>query len=131
MKIRGTRVLLCVLCLGLATTVAAQDRAPSVMERVQKVEDPDLGELIRAALEKRPSAHEPETRELIRKVTLRYTQIKLLDRQIEQVAHKLEATTGPVEMLRADARAGRAGSEAGAGTSGSEGRDGCDPQVSV
>jgi hypothetical protein len=38
------------------------------------------------------------TLELIRKVTLGYTQIKLLDEQIAQVSRRLESNAGPAEM---------------------------------
>lgn len=98
MQTKWIRVSVCALCLGLVAAVAAQNQAPSVLDRARSVEDPDLGELIRAALERRSKPSEQETREIIRKVTLSYTQIKLLDRQIEQLAHKLKSATGPAEM---------------------------------
>ena len=40
----------CFLCLGLAAVVAAQSKMPSVLDRVQRVDDPELGELIRVAM---------------------------------------------------------------------------------
>ena len=76
----------------------------SVLNRVQKIEDPELGELIRIAIE---NINTPETEqisiflpgnpeytrlksiiqtqelEIVRKVTEAYTEIKLLDNQIE------------------------------------------------
>lgn len=91
---------LCLLCLGLAAVVAAQSKTPSVLERVQRVDDPELGELIRVAMavEGRENLSQSEKLELIRKVTLNYSQIKLLDQQIEEVSRKLQAETGPAEM---------------------------------
>jgi hypothetical protein len=49
------------------------------------------------AIEDRPVSRE-EAFEIVRKVTQSYSQIKLLDLQIEQLAQKAEATTGPAEM---------------------------------
>lgn len=101
MQVRGIKVSLCVMCLGLAAVVGAQSKTLSVLERVQNVDDPELGELIRAAIEKRAEfyrSNREETLELIRKVTVNYTQIKLLDRQIQEVGRKLEGNAGPPEM---------------------------------
>lgn len=101
MQARGIRLALWVICLGLAVGVGAQSRPPSVLERVQNVDDPELGELIRVALEKRSRGRhlsEKETLELIRRVTLSYTQIKLLDQQIEEIDRKLGVTTGPPDL---------------------------------
>ncbi len=102
MKAKWIKKSLCLLlCFGLATTAIAQSNTPSILDRVQNVDDPELAELIRAAIENqakfRQSSQE-ETLELTRKVTLSYTRIKLLDEQIEQVSRKIEAQTGPAEM---------------------------------
>ncbi len=86
------------LCLGLATVAMAQSKTPSVLDRVQNMDDPELGKLIRVALENKPSLDRSENLELIRKVTLSYTQIKLFDQQIAEVSRKIEARTGPAEM---------------------------------
>jgi hypothetical protein len=93
--------------LCLAAAVVAQSKVPSVLERVQNVDDPELGELIRVALENQEN-QENQARvrttgrtqrlELIRKVTLSYTQIKLLDQQVQEVGRKLQANAGPPEM---------------------------------
>jgi hypothetical protein len=74
-----------------------QSQTPSILDRAQRVEDPELGDLIRMAIEDRPVSRE-EAFEIVRKVTQSYSQIKLLDLQIEQLAQKAEATTGPAEM---------------------------------
>ena len=102
MQVKWIKKLLCLLlCLGMATAAIAQNNTPSVLDRVQNVDDPELGELIRVAIENqakvRQSSQE-ETLELIRKVTLSYTQIKLLDQQIAEVSRKIKAETGPAEM---------------------------------
>jgi hypothetical protein len=84
-----------------ATVATAQSTTPSVLQRVQNVDDPELGELIRVALERRGDLQAlgpPETLEIIRRVTLHYTQIKLLDRQIQEVARKLQLDGGPSEL---------------------------------
>jgi hypothetical protein len=68
---------------------------------VQNVDDPELAELIGAAIENQAKfrrSTQEETLELTRTVTLSYTRIKLLDEQIRQVYRKIEANTGPAEM---------------------------------
>jgi hypothetical protein len=101
MRKEKIKKLLCVLCLGLPMVLgalaSAQSDTPSVLDRVQKVEDPELGDLIRLAMENRKVSKE-EAFDLVRQITQSFAQIKLLDIQIEQIAHKAEATTGPAEM---------------------------------
>jgi hypothetical protein len=70
---------------------------PSVLDRVQKENDPELSELIRIAVMNRKTT-EKETLEVVRRVTQSYAQIRLLDQQIGQVAQKIKATAGPAEM---------------------------------
>ena len=102
MRTEQIKKLLCVLCLSLSVVLTAaamvQSETPSILDRVQNVDDPELGELIRAALENNPSTQRSENLELIRKVTLSYVQVKLLDDQIAEVSRKIEAETGPAEM---------------------------------
>jgi hypothetical protein len=76
---------------------AAQSDTPSVLDRVKKVEDPELGDLIRLAMENRKVGKE-KAFDVVRQITQSFEQIKLLDLQIEQIAHKAEATRGPAEM---------------------------------
>ncbi len=51
MKTKRMKQLLYALCLGLCvcltSAASAQSDTPSVMDRVHKVEDPELGDLIR------------------------------------------------------------------------------------
>ena len=82
----------------MATAAMAQSKTPSVLDRVQNVDDPELGELIRLAMENRKEANEKEAFEIMRKVTLSYVQIKLLDQQIAEVSRKIKAETGPTEL---------------------------------
>jgi hypothetical protein len=102
MKTENIKKSLYVFCLGLAivsTTLAmAQSQTPSILERAQRVEDPELGDLIRMAMENRKGISKEETFDVVRQITQTYSQIKLLDLQIEQIAHKVEATTGPADM---------------------------------
>ncbi|MEN6427627.1 MAG: hypothetical protein ABFE13_19915 [Phycisphaerales bacterium] len=91
MNREGIRGLLCVLCLFLpAVVAAAQSETPSIMTRVQREEDPELGDLIRLALENRKAKGE-QALEILRKVTESYAQIKLLDQQIAEIARKAES----------------------------------------
>jgi hypothetical protein len=79
----------------------AQNKTPSILDRVQNESDPELGELIRAAIEreqKLPKSQRTEPLELIRKITISYTQIKLFDRQIAEISRRLEEVSGPAEL---------------------------------
>ena len=102
MRTEQIKKLLCVLCLGmpvaLGAVTIAQSQTPSILERAQRVEDPELGDLIRMAMENRKGISKKEAFEIVRQVTQTYSQIKLLDLQIEQIAQKAEATRGPAEM---------------------------------
>jgi len=85
----------------MATAAIAQGDTSSVLDRVQNVDNPELSELIRLAIENRSKLHkldQRETMELIRKVTLSYTQVKLFDQQIAEVSRKIETRTGPAEI---------------------------------
>jgi len=102
MKAKWIKKSLCLLlCLGMATAAIAQGDTSSVLDRVQNVDNPELSELIRLAIENRSKLHkldQIEKMELIRKVTLSYTQIKLFDQQIAEVSRRIEARTGPAEI---------------------------------
>jgi len=102
MRTEQIKKLLCVLCLSLPVVLvaaaAAPGQTPSVIKRVQQVEDPELGDLIRLAMENRKSISTEEAFDIVRQITQSFAQIKLLDLQIEQIAQKAEATRGPAEM---------------------------------
>ena len=102
MKTKWIKKSLCfLLCLGMATAAMAQSKTSSILDRVQNESDPELGELIRAAIEreqKLPSIKRKPPLELIRQVTLSYTQIKLFDQQIAEVSRRLEEVSGPAEL---------------------------------
>lgn len=98
MKTEWIKKSLCLLCLSLAAVGIAQGETPSVLDRVQKVDDPELAELIRVAMESRVHLSQKEILEMTRKVTLSYVQIKLLDQQIAEVSRKIKAETGPAEI---------------------------------
>jgi hypothetical protein len=89
-----------VFCLALSPALAslsvAEEGTPSVLSRVQTVSDPELGELLRVALEQ--SGTTAEQLKIARTVTESYAQIKLLDRQIEQIQQRIKSTTGPAEL---------------------------------
>jgi len=101
MKAKWIKKSLFLLCMGIAAVAIGQGNTPSVLDRVQNVDDPELEELIRVAIENQAkfrSSTQEETLELILKVTLSYTQIKLFDQQIQEVSRKIEANAGPAEM---------------------------------
>ncbi len=96
MKTVNIKKLLCFLCLSLllapAVVSAGKSETLSVLDRVEMVDDPDLGDLIRAAIQKKKNISEETAFEIIRKVTQSYAQITLYDQQIEQITHKIEST---------------------------------------
>ncbi len=103
---------------GLTKNTIAKEET-SVLSRVQKIDDPELGELIRIALE---NINTPEIQELakfrpeqpeykklksiiqlqelqtVRKVTEAYSDIKLLDSQIEQINKKINSSSSPEKL---------------------------------
>lgn len=101
-----TLTLACIVTI--ATVAPAQERAGSVLSRLQTVEDPELGELIRVAIENygrvyNLSADSDKELEITREVTEAYARITLLDRQIEQTEFRYRNSTSPVrdEMMLA------------------------------
>lgn len=102
MRTQQIKKLSCILCLALPVILAAsgpaQSESLSVIDRVHKVEDPELGDLIRLALENRKEVSKEGAFNIVRRITESFSQIKLLDLQIEQLAEKAKATTGPAEM---------------------------------
>ncbi len=102
MRMEQIKKLLRVLCLGLpmilGAVASAQVDTPSIMSRVHTVEDPELGDLIRLAMENRPTTSKDAIYDIFRQITQTHAQIKLLDLQIEQIAQKAGTTSGPAEM---------------------------------
>jgi hypothetical protein len=108
MEKRWIRMLVYLACLCLPVLLAAgtgqtafgksQSGTLSVLDRVQSETDTELSELIRIAVTNRKNVNEQERLELVRKVTQSHAQIKLLDRQIEEVARKIDSNTGPAEL---------------------------------
>ncbi len=109
MKRGWTKKWLCLACVGLPmvlatagrgqTAVGADQRGTgSIVDRVQREDDPELKELIGIAVTNRKNVSEQERFEIVRMVTQSYAQIKLLDQQIEQIARKAETAAGPAEM---------------------------------
>jgi hypothetical protein len=109
MQTKVPGMLLILLCAGsffLIPSVWAQQQTPSVLSRVQTVEDPELGDLIRVAVENHQRTHDnpaqnvsPQELEIVQKVTESYARIKLLDEQIEQTARKIKGG-GSAEVLQ-------------------------------
>ena len=84
------------LVLSLLTPLYAQ----SVLDRVMKVEDPELADCLRMAMKNgRYKGYEEELK-TVRIVTESYAQIKLLDTQIQQIEVKLSALSESAFSLR-------------------------------
>jgi hypothetical protein len=99
----------CLACWGLLAVLtavgpsqtavdSAQGGTPDMMDRVQRVDDPELAEIIRTALANHKNLSEKDSFGIVRQVTQSYAQIKLLDQQIQQVTRKIETTAGPAEV---------------------------------
>jgi hypothetical protein len=94
------------LCAGVllasAFVAGAAESAPDMLSRVRNVDDPELGELIRAAMESYHSRYdrgnEEEMWAITRAVSESHAKIKLLDRQIEQLETRLKQIQGPEEL---------------------------------
>jgi hypothetical protein len=108
MEAEWVRGSLCWACLGLAVVVTVagtgqtmagteQRGTSSLLDRLQKEDDPELAELIRTALANHKGASEKEAREIVRRVTQGRAQILLLDQQIEEVTRKIESTPASAE----------------------------------
>ncbi len=97
MKVGWIKNSLCLFCLSLPTVLqaaaTAQNETPGVLDRVQTVDNPELAELIRVAIETRKDINEEAAFEIIRKVTQSYAQITLLDEQIAEVSRKVVSAT--------------------------------------
>ena len=85
---------------GQAAPGTSQRGTSNLMDRLEKIDDPELAELIRTAVANHKGAGEQEIREITRRVTQSHAQILLLDLQIAEVDRKIEATPGTEEMRR-------------------------------
>jgi hypothetical protein len=100
--------------IGLLGTTVCKGQA-SILSRVQTIEDPELGELIRVALENLPETADPalyipnseeyDAAEMARLKTVRlvteaYVHIKLLDSQIEQSDVRFGSSNLPEALAR-------------------------------
>jgi hypothetical protein len=114
METERKRVSTILMCAGLVLLASclglAQEKAGSVLSRLQTIEDPELGELIRVAIDnyRRLYTSGPgsdEELKIVRDVTEAYARITLLDRQIEATKRHIGETAGEVrqEMILAGA----------------------------
>lgn len=102
--------------LAAFTTNSIGQEEKSVLDRIQRIDDPELGELIRIAIEntkvsllkeletltrneeehkKFENSIEKIELQTVRKVTEAYSEIKLLDSQIEQIEKRLSLSKSP------------------------------------
>jgi hypothetical protein len=87
----GLAVVMMLVGTGQTMAGTGERGTPSLMDRLQKDDDPELAELIRTALANHKGVSEKEAREIVRRVVQGRTQILLLDQQIEDLARKIEA----------------------------------------
>jgi hypothetical protein len=116
MRAKDMRMLSVLVCVGLCWVglpLRAQQQTGSVLSRVQTVEDPELGDLIRVAIEnyrrmpvsRPPAERQQEELKIVQEVTESYARIKLLDEQIERTTRKAAEVTGEVRQEMFLARA--------------------------
>lgn len=74
-----------------------QRGTPGLMDRLQKEDDPELAEMIRAAVANHKGANEKEILEITRRVTRSRAQVLLWDQRIEEMNRKIEANPGSGE----------------------------------
>ncbi len=90
---RPSTIPLCIALILIIAPLAVAQSQPSVLSRLQTVEDPDLGELIRVAIDNYRRFHSGnpiEELDIVRAVTESYAGIKLLDQQIEQTERRID-----------------------------------------
>jgi len=107
---RRIAMLISLLCIALFQVTPSmadtKNRTPSILSRLQVVQDPELGQLIRVAIENfgkevgrgGRTVRTEEELSISRKVTESYAQIKLLDRQIELLGQRVRSVAGPNEL---------------------------------
>lgn len=113
---KNTPILMLLLFSLLLSQITFAD---SILERVMKVEDPELADCMRVAVENIPlpdtlkiyspdqkiykeakSAYDEQRLQVVRAITETYAQIKLLDTQIQQIEVKLHALSDSAFALR-------------------------------
>jgi len=103
-KAKKVSVLFCCVSLlfGAAAGRGAAEQG-SILERVTKIEDPELGELIRQALGNSPELANDQAAKaaLVKRVTEAYLQIKMLDSQIAETDKRIESPR-TTEAIRAE-----------------------------
>lgn len=92
-KLKIVCVLVCFLCVPFIGLAGAAEEQESILNRITKIEDPELGELIRQAVTNSPEAQRDQAAKaaLVRRVTEAYMQIKMLDAQIKQATQQIES----------------------------------------
>ena len=111
---RNEKCMICIVLLGLSAITLTTAAGASILDRVTKVEDPELAACIRVAMQNLPfpeeikrgysSGHEKYRKakqaidqqrlEVVRAITESYAQIKLLDSQVAQIERRLQAIDG-------------------------------------
>lgn len=104
MQTKHKRIGTMVLCAGLVFVMALPAWA-GMLSRLQTVDDPELGELIRVALDNQRRYRSPDVEgvgaqdlKIVREVTESYARIRLLDRQIEQTERRVNQAGIPSEL---------------------------------
>lgn len=92
-KLKIVGVLVCCLYVPLIGLAGASEEQESILNRITKIEDPELGELIRQAVTNSPEAQRDKAARatLVRRVTEAYLQIKMLDAQIKQTNQQINS----------------------------------------
>jgi hypothetical protein len=113
-KLNPTIIVATLIFSALSSTFLLAEEA-TVLERIRKVENPELAKLIRIAINNLPEqklhGHTTDRQKnyeiaiakskAIRIVTEKYAQIKLLDIQIEQIENRISAT-GSTDSIKAE-----------------------------
>jgi len=118
-KLKNRVLLVCCICVLSAGVpgAAVDQQSATVLTRLHTIEDPELGELIRMAMENLPEpkrlvkvsptnkeyaelkkASDTATQKTIRLVTETYAQIKLLDTQIAQTERRISSGRTPESL---------------------------------
>ena len=115
-KIFKNLIIFCCIFLVLASLTKSTIAQESILSRVQRIEDPELGELIRIALDNFNTPELADMKEIgpyadryeklkaivdnqkittVRKITEAYSEIKMLGNQLEQVDKRISSQNTP------------------------------------